>query len=130
MCLGLRKGLDSRQRASARDQMQEFAARKFHSEPPSRVTSFDHLVSAASNGSHYSALRPANLTTLAHFSVSSATSLAKSADEPVNISLPSSAIRAFTVASARTALISRLSRSTISAGVPLGTPMPSQPVTA
>src|SRR5262249_5345754 len=84
----------------------------------------------ASNGLHYSALRPAKLTTLAHFSVSSATSFAKSADEPVNISLPSSAIRAFTVASASAALISRLNRSTISAGVPLGTPMPSQPVTA
>src|SRR5262245_24226565 len=38
--------------------------------------------------------------TLAHFSVSSAMSLAKSEDESVNISLPNSAIRAFTVGSA------------------------------
>src|SRR5262245_35636188 len=81
------------------------------------------------NGSPYSALRPANLTTLAHFSVSSATSLPKSAGEPVNISLPRSAIRPFTAVSASVALISLLSLSTISAGVPLGTPKPSQPVT-
>src|SRR5262249_36199996 len=57
-------------------------------------------------------------------------SAAAAGDEPVNISLPNSAIRIFTVGSASTALTSRLSRSTISAGVPLGTPMPSQPVTA
>src|SRR5262249_58327903 len=75
-------------------------------------------------------LMPADLITLAHLSVSSAMSLPKSAGEPVNISLPSSAIRAFTVGSATAALTSRLSRSTIPAGVPLGTPMPSQPVTA
>src|SRR5262245_18651613 len=38
------------------------------------------------NGSPYSALRPANLTTLAHFSVSSAMSLPKSASDQVSIS--------------------------------------------
>src|SRR5215468_12297098 len=108
-----------RPRGGAAEQRDELAP--FHS-----ITSS----ARASNGWHYSALRPANLTTLAHLSVSSVMSLAKSADEPVNISLPSSAIRAFTVGSARAALISRLSRSTISAGVPLGTPTPSQPVTA
>ena len=58
----------------------------------------------------YSALRPANLTTLAHFSVSSAMSLAKSAGDLINISLPNSAIRALTAGSASTALTSRLSR--------------------
>src|SRR5262249_32550700 len=58
------------------------------------------------------ALRPANLPPLPHFSFSSATSLPKSVGEPVNISLPSSAIRPFTAGSASTALTSRLSRST------------------
>ena len=47
----------------------------------------------------YSGLMFAARITLPHFSVSSARSLAKSEDEPVNISLPNSAIRAFTVGS-------------------------------
>ena len=59
------------------------------------------------------ALMPANLTTSAHFLVSSATSLAKSATEPESGSLPRSA-----AGSASAALTCRLSRSTISAGVP------------
>ena len=37
---------DGRQGCSARGQMQECAAGKFHFEPPSRFTSFDHLVGA------------------------------------------------------------------------------------
>ena len=74
--------------------------------------------------------RPANLTTFAHFSVSSATSLVKLATEPESGSLPRSAIRPFTAGSASAALTSRLSRSTVSIGVPLGTPTPSQPITA
>src|SRR5262245_28958268 len=78
----------------------------------------------------YSGLMFAARITLPHFSVSSARSLAKSEDEPVNISLANSAIRAFTVGSARAALTSRLIRSTIPVGVPLGTPIPSQPVTS
>src|SRR5262245_32285250 len=86
-----------RPRRCAAEQRYELAA------PHHSITSS----ARASNGLHYSALRPLNLTTLAHFSVSSATSLAKSADEPVNISLPSSTIRAFAVGSARAALISR-----------------------
>src|SRR5262245_60759096 len=63
-----------------------------------------------------SALRPANLTTLAHFSVSSATSLPKSAGEPESTVPPSSANRAFAPGSARLALISLWSRSMISGG--------------
>jgi hypothetical protein len=35
-----------RQRGSARGQMQEISAGKFHFEPPSRFTSLDHLVGA------------------------------------------------------------------------------------
>src|SRR5262245_60384803 len=35
-----------RQRGSAHDQMQKISAGKFHFEPPSRFTSFDHLVGA------------------------------------------------------------------------------------
>ena len=67
-------------------------------------------------------------TTLPHFSVSSAMSLPKSAGEPASTVLPRSAMRALILVSARPALISRLSLSTISAGVPLGAPMPNQPL--
>ena len=35
---------DGRQRGSARGQMENISAGKFHSEPPSRFTSLDHLV--------------------------------------------------------------------------------------
>src|SRR5262249_54181886 len=47
--IGLRpsEARGGRQRGSARGQMQEFAAGKFHFEPPSRFTSLDHLVGAA-----------------------------------------------------------------------------------
>src|SRR3989442_1145911 len=69
-------------------------------------------------------LMPANLVTLAHFSVSSATNLPKSAGV-IGIGLASkSANRPFIVGSARAALISLLSFSTISAGVFLGAPTP------
>src|SRR5258708_19467229 len=63
----------------------------------------------------YSALAPENLTTLAHFSVSSATSLPKSAGEPASGVPPKSASRALIFGSASPALISLLSLSTISA---------------
>src|SRR5262249_50085980 len=65
-----------------------------------------------------SALAPENLTTLAHFSVSSATSFANSAGEPGRSDAPRSANRALALGSARMALISWLSRLTISSGVP------------
>jgi hypothetical protein len=60
---------------------------------------------------------PANLTTLPHFSVSSAMSLPKSAGEPGSAVAPNPASRAFIWESARPALISWLSFSTISMGV-------------
>jgi len=69
-----------------------------------------------------SSLGFANLTTLAHFSVSFAMSFLKSAGEPGNTMLPSSTSRALNCGSARPALISLLSLSTISAGVSLGAP--------
>src|SRR6266511_398703 len=73
-----------------------------------------------------SGLAPENLTTLPHFSVSSATSLPKSAGEPASSDAPRSASRAFALGSARIALISLLSLSMISADVLFGTPMPYQ----
>src|SRR6266446_3221448 len=57
----------------------------------------------------HSGLMPANLITLAHFSVSSAMSLPKSAGEPASTMPPSSANFALIPASARAALISPLS---------------------
>jgi hypothetical protein len=52
--------------------------------------------------------------------------LPKSAGEPVCTMYPKSANRAFILGSARAALISLLSLSTISVGVLLGAPMPCQ----
>src|SRR6266478_9986600 len=76
----------------------------------------------------YSGLMPANLITLAHFSVSSAMNFPNSAGEPANTSHPRSARRPFIVGSARAALISLLSFSMISVGVALGAPIPYQPL--
>src|SRR4029077_6719794 len=58
----------SRKSYGARSQLQEFAAAKFHVNPPIKTAD-------------YSALILANLFTLAHFSVSSAMNLPKSAGE-------------------------------------------------
>src|SRR5438128_1743929 len=69
---------------------------------------------------------PANLITLPHFSVSSVISLPKSPGEPRSRVPPNSASRALILGSVRTALISLLSLSTISAGVPVGAPAPHQ----
>src|SRR5882757_578696 len=74
----------------------------------------------------YSALAPENFTTLAHFSVSSAMNFPKSAGEPEMAVAPNSEIRALILGSARAALISLLSLSTISGGVFLGAPTPIQ----
>ena len=71
-------------------------------------------------------LMPANLTTLAHFSVSSAMNLPKSAGDPTNTVAPSSANRAFSLGSVRPALISALSFSMILVGVFRGAPIPTQ----
>src|SRR5262249_10151743 len=65
---------------------------------------------------------------LAHLSVPSAISLPKSAGEPASTVPPRSASRAFILGSARAALISLLSMSMISTGVPLGAPRPNQPL--
>src|SRR5262249_36998460 len=67
----------------------------------------------------HSALAPANLITLAHFSVSSAINIPKSAGERTNTVAPRSANRAFRLGSARPALISLFNLLTISAGVSL-----------
>ena len=64
--------------------------------------------------------------TLPHFSVSSAMSLPKSAGEPGIKVPPRSASRTFSLGSARPALVSLLSLSTIPAGVFCGAPMPYQ----
>src|SRR5262245_54480782 len=73
-----------------------------------------------------SALMLANFTTFAHFSVSSAMSLRKSAGEPASVELPKSASRALILGSARLAFIASLSLSTICDGVFLGAPTPYQ----
>src|SRR5215831_6945902 len=74
----------------------------------------------------HSALMPAARITFAHFSLSSTTSFPKSAGEPGTTVPPRSASRAFTLGSARAALISLLSLSTISAGVAFGAQTPNQ----
>src|SRR5262245_66402307 len=94
----------------------------------------DVVIGYSRNGSYgisapsppQSALMPVNLTTLPHFSVSSAISLPKSAGEPASTVPPRSANRVFMLRSARPALISLLSLSTISAGVAFGTQTPYQ----
>src|SRR5262245_9056289 len=78
--------------------------------------------------SRHSAFIPANLTTLVHFSVSSAMNFPKSAGEPANTAAPRSVRRVFVLGSARAALISLLSFSTISVGVAFGTTIPYQPL--
>src|SRR5712671_7153688 len=60
-----------------------------------------------------SGLRPANLTTLPHFSISLAMKFPKLAGEPGSTVPPRSANRAFTLASDSAALISLLSLSII-----------------
>ena len=69
-------------------------------------------------------LMPANLITLAHFSVSSAMNLVNSPGEVENDMAPRSASRALILGSMRAALTSLLRRSTISAGVALGAAKP------
>src|SRR5215472_864962 len=68
----------------------------------------------------HSGFAPENLTTLPHFSVSSAMSLPKSATEPGSTMPPRSANRAFNLGSASPALISLLSLLMISDAVFLG----------
>src|SRR6516165_4916463 len=75
-------------------------------------------------GRDHSGLMPANLITLAHFSVSSAMNFPNSGGVIGIGTPPRSASRALSLGSVRTALISLLSFSTISAGVSFGTPTP------
>src|SRR5262245_21642116 len=72
----------------------------------------------------HSGLMPANLITLAHFSVSAAMNFPNSGGVIGIGTPPRSAIRALSFGSVRMALISLLSFSTISAGVSFGTPTP------
>src|SRR5262245_54264103 len=95
----LRRATDSRNRA--------------HGSPGTRETFPDH-----------SGFAPENLTTLAHFSVSSATYFPNSAAEPVMSVAPILSNRSFAVGSARIALTVALSLLTISAGVFFGAPRP------
>ena len=88
--------------------------------PPPRSNGHCRHPPNGSASSTYSGLMPANLTTFAHFSISSAMSLPKSAGEPASAVAPRSASRAFTLGSARPAFISLLSLSMISGGVLLG----------
>src|SRR5262249_23110918 len=74
----------------------------------------------------YSGLAPDSLITLPHFAVSSARNLLKSAGEPGVGVAPKPARPAMTFGSARPALISLLSFSTMSAGVFFGAPKPPQ----
>src|SRR5262249_16808458 len=78
----------------------------------------------------HSGLMLAALITLLHFSVSSAISFPNSTGESASTSPPRSARRAFILGSARPALISLLSFSTISAGVVFGAPTPYQVLTS
>src|SRR5215467_12239513 len=83
-----------------------------------------HLNTPHSPEHAYSSATWPSLMTLAHFSVSAATSLPKSAGVPGVSMPPRSAKRALMLGSASAALISLLSLSTISGGVPFGTPIP------
>src|SRR5690349_5235309 len=67
---------------------------------------------------------PETLITFAHRLVASAISVAKSDGDPVATVPPKPAIHDAISGSTRTALISRLSRATASAGVLRGAPMP------
>src|SRR5262245_43377481 len=103
-----------RQRDSASGQVQEFATRKFHfaSYQFVRLSGITEYLAA-----DYSGLMLANLTTLPHFSISTSTSLPKSAGEPGSGVPASSTSRAFNLGSTRPALISLFSLSMISCGV-------------
>src|SRR4029453_4196321 len=81
---------------------------------------------SAGDRADHSALMPADLITLAHFSVSSAMSLPKSAGVPGRTVPPRAASRALILGSARPALISLLSLLITSAGVSFGAPIPNQ----
>src|SRR6516165_2925243 len=92
------------------------------------VRSISHNHTQVLDRRDHSALMLAARITLPHFSVSAAMNFPKSAGEPGRGVPPKSASRAFIFGSARAALISLLSFSTISAGVFLGAPTPLHPL--
>src|SRR5882672_2597600 len=77
---------------------------------------------------HHSTLAPEEMTTFAHFAVSAAMTLPKSTGVPAIGLPPSSARRACILGSASARFTSALTFSMISAGVPLGMPMPNHAV--
>src|SRR5258708_32989932 len=87
---------------------------------------YGHYGTFGSGRTAYSGLMLAARITLAHFSVSSAMSLPKSTGEAASAEPPNSKSFAFIEGSARAELISLLIRSTISTGIFLGAPRPSQ----
>src|SRR5215813_9994596 len=76
--------------------------------PRQRLSSTEVMEYLADARADHSALMPANLSTLAHFSVSSAMCFPKSAGEPASTVAPRLAKRALMLGSARAALISLL----------------------
>src|SRR5215471_7455203 len=76
----------------------------------------------------HSGLIPANLITLAHFSVSLAISFPNSAGESGRTVAPNAVRRVFIVGSTRLALISVFSLPITSAGVRAGAPNPRKPL--
>src|SRR5262249_39065553 len=80
------------------------------------------------NVADHSALMLAARITLPPFGVSSARTFRKGGGGPERVAPPMSTRRAFSLGSARAALISLLSLSTISAGVFLGAATPYQPL--
>src|SRR5215469_351447 len=90
-------------------------ARNDHSRP--------HALRSRRSRDH-SGLMPATLMTLAHFTMSAAMNLPKSAPELTSGAPPRSMALALIIGSESAAAISRLSFSTISAGVPLGATSP------
>src|SRR5262249_7880587 len=97
----------------------------FHTRSRRRRYSRNGRYGMCSRADH-SGLMPANLITLAHFSVSFAMNFPKSAGVIGIGTPPRSMRRCLILGSARPALNSLLSVSTISAGVPLGAPTPYQ----
>src|SRR5262249_21174016 len=81
------------------------------------------------NAAHSGLMLPARIT-LAHFSVSAASSFPNSSGVIGIGTPPSSAKRAFSRGSARTAFTARFSVSMTSAGVPLGATIPLQTLTS
>src|SRR5438132_5145539 len=101
----------------------DLSHRPHHKRLPRQRFSATGFMEYLAGNSAYCGLMSANFTTLPHFSVSSAMSLPKSAGEPGSAVAPMPASRALILRSARPALTSLLSFSTISMGVLRGATM-------